>query len=299
MSGQRLVDVHLHGPLADKYGALHAFAITNPTEAVNALDANFPGFVRDFAEHGHYYIHADGDWRDGDKAALMPVGKELHLVPRIEGRAFLGGALVGALFPAIAGTAAATIIGGLLMTGLLLGVSYLLTPKQKGMATNADAGKDENYAFTGPENVTQQGVAVPLIYGRVYAGSVVVSAGLEMDVEYVVGQGTVALSDKRVGLTNAQGATVLASGGGAPLAGFPPLMVGPYGLQPKGWEPANRQIVIPGQRQGPNREALIWVSPYPADNGQIYAWTERAGFYSFASTSNLEGDQYNVAGGGQ
>jgi predicted phage tail protein len=174
---RQLVDIHLHGPLADKYGDHHRFAIRTPHEAVRALDANFPGFIRDFAAHRIYHIHADGDWRDGAFAADAPVSRELHLVPQIEGRAFLGIALVGALFPSIAGTFAATLIGSALFLGVMVGLSFLFRPK-----TPEKKGEDRNegFAFTGPENVVTQGAAVPLVYGKVHAGSVVVSAGLEV-----------------------------------------------------------------------------------------------------------------------
>lgn len=172
-----LVTIHLHGPLADQFGAVHRFDVRTPIEAVRALDANYPGFVAAFAQHSHYGLYADGDWRDGDAAASMPVSRELHICPIIEGRAFIGAALVGALFPSIAGTAAATIIGGLIMTGLLIGISLLFAPKVK---KPKEAGRDESFAFNGTGNIAGQGAAVPLIYGRVHAGSVIISAGFEI-----------------------------------------------------------------------------------------------------------------------
>lgn len=304
--GHRLVDVHLHGPLADKFGPMHSFAINNPSEAVAALDANFPGFIAAFNENGHYAIYADGDWRDGDEAAILPVSKELHLVPLIEGRAFVGAALVGALIPAIAGTAAATIIGGLLISGLLFGISLLLTPKVK---KPAEATKDENYAFSGPENVTQQGAAVPLIYGRVHAGTVVVSAGLELDVEYAAGpasyptltslmsfasdEDSEILDDGPVTMTARS--TAVAPNARAPRAGWPPLMQGPYGLQPKGWDFAAKQIF--GSRSG-SREASIFIAPNNTGD-VIYAWSEIAGFYSFSAGITLAPEAYQKPEGEQ
>ena len=177
---EKKVAVHLYGPLADKYGALHHFVIRTPREAVTALAANFRGFRRDFIQHELYDIHADGDWLQGDNAATTPVSREVHLVPRIEGQAFLAAAAIGALFPSLAGVtflgiSATALIGGVLMTGLMIGLSFLLQPKIK----KPDEEKGQSYAFTGPENVTQQGVAVPLVYGRVHCGSVVASVGLE------------------------------------------------------------------------------------------------------------------------
>lgn len=174
---QPLVKVHLHGALAEKYGTPHEFAIRTPREALRAFDANFPGFKADFVKFDdRYIIVADGDLRDGDVAADLTLANELHLIPKIDGQAPLIGLGVTALFPAITGTAA-TIIGSVILTGIMIGLSLLLKPKAKD---KEDEKKDESYAFSGPENVTQQGVAVPLIYGRVFAGSVVISAGLSV-----------------------------------------------------------------------------------------------------------------------
>lgn len=175
---QPLVKVHLYGALAERFGAEHEFAINSPREAVWALDANFPGFKREFAKCERYVIVGDDDVRDGE-AGLLRVARNVHFVPKVEGQAFLGTALVTWLVPSLTGTLAAQIIGTVLFAGLAIGLSMLLKPKQPEQATTEDK-KDESFAFSGPENVTAQGVAVPLIYGRVFAGSVVISAGLDV-----------------------------------------------------------------------------------------------------------------------
>lgn len=184
----RLVTIRLHGPLAETYGDAHRFAIRNPREAIDALDANFPGFRRDFLKVERYGLLVDGDWReqgdtDGEWIALAPAAREIDFCPIIEGR--IVGAIVAAV-TAVTGITgiAATIIGGVIAVGLLVGVSMLLSPKID-KKTAEDSKKDESYAFSGPENVTEQGVAVPLIYGRVHTGSVVVSAGLEVAEQFI------------------------------------------------------------------------------------------------------------------
>lgn len=176
------IAIHLYGPLADKYGPLHRLAVMTPHEAVRALDANFPGFIRDFAQAEIYHLLADGDWRGGDQAGAMPVSRELHLVPQIEGRAFLATALIAGLFPALSGAtifgvSAASLIGGALFLGVMVGLSFLFRPKTPEAKSDE---RNEGFAFTGPENVVTQGAPVPLAYGYVHCGSVVVSAGLEV-----------------------------------------------------------------------------------------------------------------------
>lgn len=170
---RKLIAIHLHGPLGERFGALHHFAVGSPQEAVRALDANYPGFIPAFLEHGEYGLMVDGDWRGGDDAPQLPASKEIHIVPHVAGNTPLVVIALG--FIGITGTAA-TIIGSLLVAGLMIGVSLLFRPKPPGKK-DPDEKDADSFIFSGPENVTGQGVAVPLIYGRVFAGSVVVSAG--------------------------------------------------------------------------------------------------------------------------
>lgn len=178
LENQPLIDVFLHGPLAAKYGGKHQLAVLNPREAVAALNANFPGFLADFAASENYQIVVDGEFRGGELAALGPVAKELHFIPQVEGGAFLIVPLVTAAATAMGisiSATAASIIGGVIATGLLIGLALLLRPKQP----KPDEETRDSYSFTGPENVIGQGVAVPIVYGRAMCGSIVVSIGIE------------------------------------------------------------------------------------------------------------------------
>lgn len=177
---QPMVKVHLHGALAEKFGTPHELGIRTPREAVRALDANFPGFVNELVKIERYVIIADDEVRGGDSAVELTFARELHLIPEIDGQASLGALAIGSLFGIAATSVTATVLGGLLVTGIMIGLSLLLRPKQPEKKTEDDNKKDDSYAFSGPENVTEQGAAVPLIYGRVFAGSVVISAGLSV-----------------------------------------------------------------------------------------------------------------------
>jgi len=175
----KLVTIRLHGILADKYGRLHRLNIHSPREAIAALEANYPGFRRDFLAHDNYALFVDGEWRDEANTPMVEasaVNVSIDFCPVVEGR-IMTPIIAGLGLIGITGTAA-TIIAGVITVGLLLGVSLLFAPKVKKKTTE-DTPKDENYMFSGPVNVTTQGAAVPLLYGHVFTGSVVVSAGLE------------------------------------------------------------------------------------------------------------------------
>jgi predicted phage tail protein len=180
-----LVEIRLHGPLSAKYGASHRLAISSPREAIDALDCNYPGFRRAFLEAApHYALFIDGEWMDEERVGRQnvphwPVHREIDICPVIEGR-IVG--LIAAGVTALTGITGitATIIGGVIAVGLMIGVSMLLAPKTKKKPSEDSAKETESYMFSGPENVTEQGVAVPLVYGYVHCGSVVISAGMEV-----------------------------------------------------------------------------------------------------------------------
>jgi len=118
----------------------------------------------------------------------------------------LGGAAgfgAGAVAPAVAATlgASLTALGGNIGVALILGgTASLLSPQPqlanasanriKGEGTNVRGpGPDgitrgamgqANYAFTGPANTVGTGATVPVIYGRVIAGSHLLAANLEV-----------------------------------------------------------------------------------------------------------------------
>ena len=84
----------------------------------------------------------------------------------------------GALY-ASAGSAAL----GMLGAGLVLqGVAQIISPMNpNGLESGKEAAKLNNMSFSGVVNTARQGLPVPIAYGRVFAGSVVISSGLDVD----------------------------------------------------------------------------------------------------------------------
>ena len=84
----------------------------------------------------------------------------------------------GALY-ASAGSAALGILGA----GLVLqGIAQIISPMNpNGLESGKEAAKLNNMSFSGVVNTARQGLPVPIAYGRVFAGSVVISSGLDVD----------------------------------------------------------------------------------------------------------------------
>lgn len=186
LSREKLINVYLYGPLGEQFGSEHQFIISTPQEAIRALSANYPDFRRELVKHARYGLYVDGDWRDGEEAAILPVSREVHFVPMVEGGAFAAPLLGVAIGGTTLGAIGTQILIGVVVSALVWGVSQLFAKP----AETEEAEMADSYIFSGAENTTSQGSAVPVIYGRCYVGSVVVSAGLSVgDQQIVSGSG--------------------------------------------------------------------------------------------------------------
>ena len=95
----------------------------------------------------------------------------------------IGGAIGGVLGSTIVGTlitGALTTIGTSMIIG---GVTDLLSPQNPTLNTSSVSDIDPNsrgsYSFTGIQNVSSSGVPIPILYGYVYSGSIIISSGTD------------------------------------------------------------------------------------------------------------------------
>jgi predicted phage tail protein len=187
--------VYLYGNLGERFGRKHKLKVSSVGEAVRALCANFPGFDKhliDSAENGVGYKLAYGkEFIETPNDLHNPIGskKTIKIIPVITGsgsglaRAIIGTVLVAASFffppaAAIGGVLLANVAFGIGLSLALGGVTQLLTK-----APAADMGPEDrpSYYFNGPVNLTNQGNAIPIGYGRLIIGSQVISAGLSAE----------------------------------------------------------------------------------------------------------------------
>jgi predicted phage tail protein len=210
MSVHVLREVRLYGPLGRQFGRVHRLAVLTPAEAVQALCAVLPGFERAFLRGNgptsrggaRYHVFVGRGARRtsiGLEEASEPVGytEPIRIVPYIAGaknggflKIVLGAALVFIAAPLIAGAAGLSMGAGLVLSSAAVGIGYslmlggvvqLLSPQRKaGNSTTPE--KVPSYGFDGgPVNTTQQGLPVPVGFGRMIIGSAVISAGLSTD----------------------------------------------------------------------------------------------------------------------
>jgi predicted phage tail protein len=185
--------------------------VASAAEAVRFLLANFPEVEAHMATQ-HYRVSIGARALEPE-GLHEPAGRaEITIVPVIGGagavgRIIAGVALVGLSLVsfgagAFAGLGAAGAFGSSMVAGIgaslaLGGVAQLLTPVPRiagpgaasavgAMASANSAKPDSNdprksYSFSGIQNTSRQGVPVPVIFGEVIVGSVVISAAIDVD----------------------------------------------------------------------------------------------------------------------
>lgn len=179
--------IRLYGQLAKFVGhkVLEADVAT-AAEAVRFLVANWPKLEQHMAQQ-HYRVNTGGDDLELEQIHY-PAGSEIKIIPVIAGAGAVGRILVGiALIAAAAfipglglGLSASTVTSvGLLGGALVLGgIAQLLTPTPTTSRDEGDPRK--SFSFSGVQNTSRVGLPVPIVYGEMLVGSVVVSAGIDI-----------------------------------------------------------------------------------------------------------------------
>jgi len=210
--------VKVYGALRERLGQCRfELNVATPAQAIKALCVNFPGLDKwliDSEQDGIAYRVRVGreEATPSDVSVLgLPWSERevFSITPVIAGagggfgRFIFGGLLIGAsfLFPGaglfgssafgVFGPLAPSTIGALTTVGtalsavgaglVLTGVSQIISPTPPSGLELKEANRIQNFSFSGITNTSQQGLAVPIAYGRLFVGSAVISSGLDVD----------------------------------------------------------------------------------------------------------------------
>ena len=187
----------VYGRLRQFLGQSHfEVAVNNPRQAFAFLIANFPE-VENHMTNQLYKVKMGGLEITEDLLEIKGEG-DIKIIPIAVGAK---GVVLGGLFAAggaAAGAATAgffaTAIGGVVASGLTAigtsmlidGVTSIIAPTPKVPNFNAadslsdnDPNVQANFGFNSITNTTRAGVPVPIIYGQVFTGSIVISSGID------------------------------------------------------------------------------------------------------------------------
>ena len=208
-----LKKIKLYGKLRKFIGQSSFMAdVATPAEAFKFLLANFPEVEAHFYQH-HYRIKM-GNTEISEDLLNMRGEDDISIIPIVTGSGFIfaaaaavfSGAAAVVTTAAAAAVTAVTAVGGAIVAGATAvaasgvlgciattvltslaidGITSLLTPTvdtgsfdDSGVELNAGM-QASNFAFNGIANISRSGVALPVVYGERFVGSIVVSNGVD------------------------------------------------------------------------------------------------------------------------
>lgn len=189
---RKLTNIYLMGELAELFGKEWRLAVTSPAEAIRAIDINTKGklskyFFKEGAQKYYKVCLQDEDKSIGVNELTHKSGHcDIYIVPTVAGqnsgaaKIIIGAVLVIAtivaiiVFPPAAGSLLFYADGVALGIGTSLimgGIAQLLAPHQ-----NQDQNDQINSdSFAGSIGSVQQGIAVPIAYGKCLASPSTIS----------------------------------------------------------------------------------------------------------------------------
>ena len=197
--------IKLYGELA-KFVGHKEFEVKadSLSHAVSFLINNFEG-IEKYMSPKHYQVKV-GDYAVDESELCHPIGQEdIHFIPVIAGagrgigKILLGAALIGLAFfvPQSLGMKGLSLgakgfgfaNAGFLAKSLvyvgaslaLQGVSDLLFPLPKFEGFESEEDPRLSFSFNGIQQTSRAGTPVPIVYGEIFTGSVVISASVDTE----------------------------------------------------------------------------------------------------------------------
>ena len=190
--------IKLYGELADFVGHKEfEVQVDSLAKAVSFLINNFEGIDK-FMSPKYYQVKI-GNYEIDKSELTYPIGQQdIHFIPVITGagggtrRFLLGAALIGAAFvPGLQtislGTfggspvALSSIVGTTGIGLALSGVTEMLFPLPKPKEFTSEQDPQLSFNFSGTQQTSRVGTPVPIVYGEIFTGSVVISGGIDTE----------------------------------------------------------------------------------------------------------------------
>ena len=192
--------IKLYGELAEFVGHKEfEVQVDSLAKAVSFLINNFEG-IDNFMSPKYYQVKV-GNYEIDESELTYPIGQEdIHFIPVIVGagggtrRLLLGAALIGvgvlsggATFTAsgftgtgfLGGTTA--VLGNVGIGLAIAGVSEMLFPLPKPKEFTSEQDPKLSFNFSGTQQTSRAGTPVPIVYGEIFTGSVVISGGIDTE----------------------------------------------------------------------------------------------------------------------
>ncbi len=189
--------IKLYGELAEFVGHKEfEVQVDSLAKAVSFLINNFEGIDK-FMSPKYYQVKI-GNYEIDESELTYPIGQDdIHFIPVIAGaggslrKTLLGGALIGLSLVTGGGFAALgkagfsnvfSSIGFKIGAGLAIqGVGEMLFPLPKPKEFTSEQDPKLSFSFSGTQQTSRAGTPVPIVYGEIFTGSVVISGGIDTE----------------------------------------------------------------------------------------------------------------------
>ena len=183
-----MVNVRFYGSLK-QFGTEFRLDCKTPAEVVQALTSQIPK-LRQFIQQGLFTVRVGREYLDNRylEQGLNQHLKDdstVHFTPVLKGskKAGLFQTIVGAVMVVVGAVFQQYYLVGAGIAMVAGGVAQMLT-KMPPMSTGKDAERKQSTSFSNLSNMAAQGRPMPLAYGRIRVGSLIISQGVEtMDIE--------------------------------------------------------------------------------------------------------------------
>tara|TARA_R100000734_G_scaffold3060_6_gene2882 strand:+ start:299 stop:904 length:606 start_codon:yes stop_codon:yes gene_type:complete len=191
----QLKKIKVYGKLRQFLGKSYFMAaVKSPQQAMSFLVANFEG-VQKHMNDQIYKVKMGGRVITEEYLSMTGQG-DIQIIPIATGAVpvVIGAIGIGAGAAAAATTltgVAGFLVGTVLSTALTTvgtsmligGVTDLLSPQNPipdvSSVSDIDPSIRGSYSFSGIQNVSSSGVPIPIIYGAVFSGSIIISSGTD------------------------------------------------------------------------------------------------------------------------
>lgn len=183
-----MVNVRFYGSLK-QFGAEFRLDCKTPAEVVQALTSQIPK-LRQFIQQGLFTVRVGREYLDNRYLEQglnqhLKDNSTVHFTPVLKGskKAGLFQTIVGAVMVVVGAVFQQYYLVGAGIAMVAGGVAQMLT-KMPSMSTGKDAERKQSTSFSNLSNMAAQGRPMPLAYGRIRVGSLIISQGVEtMDIE--------------------------------------------------------------------------------------------------------------------
>jgi len=194
-----MTQITLHGILAKEFRKTFSLAIKRPKEVFDAIScthSNFRNRMVELANQGiHFTLLVDGKKMTTiEELSIASDNQRIDIVPLVCGAGKAGAIIAVIALGVLTGGAGFAMGAGIISGGaalgstlvnigvglVMMGIQMALAPKPKMDRPSSDVNSaKQSFLFSSKANVAEQGIPVPVGYGRLRVGSAVIQSTIK------------------------------------------------------------------------------------------------------------------------